>query len=196
MKVLGVTGGIGSGKSTVSRMFEKFGAEVIDADEISRKVTSRNGAAYVEIAESFGGKILLPDGEINRKKLADTVFSDKSKLMLLNSITHKYIYEEINRRIEDSFSDLIVLDVPLLFSSDFSIKCDYTIGVTAELRERIRRVKRRDGILEEEILSRIENQISDADLREKADFIIENDNIEKTFEEVKKIMKFVNAADI
>ena len=188
MKVLGITGGIGSGKSTVSRMFEKFGAEVIDADEISRAITKRNGAAYGEIVESFGGRILLPDGEIDRKKLAGIVFTNKSKLMLLNSITHKYVYAEMQRRIDDSLSEVIVLDVPLLFTSEFRIECDFTIGVVADVQERIRRVKRRDGILEEEILSRIENQISDDVLREKADFIVENNDMEAALSAVEEIM--------
>jgi len=191
MKVIGVTGGIGSGKSTVSRMFLKYGAEVVDADEISRSITKKNGAAYSEIVESFGGRILFQDGEIDRKKLAEIVFSDKSKLMLLNSITHKYVFFEMQKCIDESESEVIVLDVPLLFSSDFRIKCDYTIGVTADMKERILRVKQRDGMVEEDIMHRIENQISDEELREKADFIIENNIMEESEAMIERIMTII-----
>lgn len=196
MKVIGITGGMGSGKSTVSKMFESFGAQVVDADEISRAITKKNGAAYSEIVESFGGRILKADGEIDRKKLAEIVFCNKAKLMLLNSITHKYVYEEMNRCIEDSLSDVVVLDVPLLFSSEFRIKCDYTIGITADLKERIKRIKSRDGMLEEEILSRIENQIGDEELRQKADFIIENNDLDEAYREVKDIMEMINKTGV
>ena len=189
MKIIGVTGGIGSGKTTVSSMFASFGAEIVDADEIARAVTKSGGAAYKEIIDAFGEEILLPDGEINRKALGKIVFQDKKSLELLNKITHKYVFEEIKRRIETSLAQVVVLDVPLLFSSDFPFECDLTVGVIADKEERIKRVEKRDGLSREEILKRIENQISDESLRQKADVIIENNSYDAAKFEVENIIK-------
>ena len=189
MKIIGVTGGIGSGKTTVCSMFASFGAEIVDADEIARAVTKSSGAAYSEIIDAFGEEILLPDGEINRKALGKIVFQDKKSLKLLNKITHKYVFEEIKRRIETSLAKVIVLDVPLLFSSDFPFECDLTVGVILDKEERIKRVEKRDGLAREEILKRIENQISDEDLRDRADVIIENNSYDAAKFEVENILK-------
>ena len=189
MKIIGVTGGIGSGKTTVSSMFASFGAEVVDADEIARAVTKSSGAAYKEIIDFFGEEILLPDGEINRKALGKIVFQDKKSLELLNNITHKYVFDEIKKRIECSLAQVVVLDVPLLFSSDFPFECDLTVGVIADKEERIKRVEKRDGLSREEILKRIENQISDEVLRQKADVIIENNSYDDAKFEAKNILK-------
>lgn len=188
MKIIGVTGGIGSGKTTVSAMFKELGAEVVDADKISRSITKKNGAAYPDIVNAFGEEILLKSGEIDRKALAKKVFSDKKSLELLNKITHKYVFEEMRERIEKSKKEVVVLDVPLLFSSEFPFECDLTVGVTADREERIKRVETRDGMTREEIIKRIENQISDEVLREKADVIIENNTKESAFKQVKNIM--------
>lgn len=189
MKIIGVTGGIGSGKTTVSSMFASFGAEVVDADKIARAVTKSSGAAYKEIIDVFGEEILLPDGEINRKALGKIVFQDKKSLELLNNITHKYVFDEIKKRIECSLAQVVVLDVPLLFSSDFPFECDLTVGVIADKEERIKRVEKRDGLSREEILKRIENQISDEVLRQKADVIIENNSYDDAKFEAKNILK-------
>ena len=191
MKIIGVTGGIGSGKSTVSSMFRQFGADVIDADEISRNVAKKSGSAFCEIVQSFGEKILSESGEIDRKKLGQIVFSDKKKLAVLNEITHKYVFVEMEKQIKASKAEIIILDVPLLFSNDFILKYDYSVGVTANISERIKRVKSRDGLSEDEILTRMENQISDKELEEKADFIIENNDYNKTLKNVEQILKIV-----
>ena len=92
--IIGVTGGIGAGKSTVSKEFEKLGAFVIDADEISRKQSKKGEECYFEIVETFGRKILLETGEINRKFLAKIVFSDEKQLEILNKITHKFVKKD------------------------------------------------------------------------------------------------------
>lgn len=191
MKIIGVTGGIGSGKSTVSTMFRQFGAEIIDADEISRNVAKKDGSAFCEVVKSFGEEILMENGEIDRKKLGQIVFSDKNKLEVLNEIIHKYVFIEMEKRIRESKAEIIILDVPLLFSNDFKLKYDYSVGVTANISERIRRVKIRDGLTEDEILARINNQISDKELEKKADFIIENNDYDKTLKSVEQILKIV-----
>lgn len=187
MKIIGVTGGIGSGKTTVCEMFEKLGAEVIDADKIAHDITKRDGAAYAEIIGKFGEKVMLPGGEIDRKALAKIVFSDSEKLKLLEHITHKYVFEEMKKRMDKSTAPVVVLDVPLLFSSEFPFACDLTVGVTADMEDRISRVFKRDNMTREEIISRINNQISDKTLKEKADIIIENSSLDLTFIKVKEI---------
>lgn len=191
MKIIAITGGTGSGKTTVCKMFKALGAEVADADKIARESEKAGGAAYKEIKEFFGEDIILKNGEINRKELAKTVFSDKKKLKALNSIVHKYVFAEIKSKIENCTSDVICLDVPLLFSSDFPIKYDFSVGITADFEERIKRVCKRDGISRKEVIDRIKNQISDEELFEKADFIIENNNEKSTFDAVENIMNIV-----
>ena len=121
MKIIGITGGIGAGKSTVCEEFKKYGACIIDADKISHQVTAKNGSAYAEIVENFGTDVLKSDGEIDREKLAGIVFSDQNELEKLNYITHKHIFEKMREEIASSDSELIILDVPLLFSADFEL---------------------------------------------------------------------------
>lgn len=188
MKIIGITGGIGAGKSTVSEEFKKYGAYIIDADKISHQVTAKNGSAYAEIVDSFGTDILRNDGEIDRKKLAGIVFSDKNELKKLNYITHKHIFEKMREEIASSDSELIILDVPLLFSADFDIKCDYKIAVVANLQERIERVMFRDGISRDDVLKRIDAQLSDEEMREKADICIENDSFDNMRNQVSLIV--------
>lgn len=187
MKIIGVTGGIGSGKSTVSLEFQKLGATVVDADAISRNVTLKGANAYFEIVEAFGEDILLDSGELNRKKLAEIVFSNKDKLNLLNKITHKHIFDEMRKQIETAKTDVVVLDVPLLFSCDFPIKCDLKIAVIADKALRIQRVKMRSGLSTEEIEERIQNQLTDEDFIKLADICIVNDDLTETRKQVEKI---------
>lgn len=191
MKIIGITGGIGAGKSTVCNEFKKCGAKVIDADEISRKVTAKDGEAYSDIIEKFGTEILLESGQINRKALAKIVFSDKTKLSVLNSITHKYIFKKIKEEIDSSTEEIVVLDVPLLFSSDFPIECDIKIAVLADRDERIKRVKKRDGLNEEEIVARMNNQLSNDEYKRLADICIINKDFDDTQKQIQNILTSV-----
>lgn len=179
MIIVGLTGVIGSGKSTVSHILSELGAYTIDADEISRTVLDKDTPAYFETVEHFGRKILSSDGTINRKELAKIVFNNKAELEVLNRITHKYIFIKMQNMIDKYISasgsgDMIVLDVPLLFSDDFNIKYDKSVVVTASREIIIKRVMLRDGMDESEILSRIKNQLTDEELIKRADFVIEN----------------------
>lgn len=179
MKIIGVTGGIGSGKSTACREFELLGAKVIDADKVAHKVSEKGGSAYDEIAGYFGKDILLESGELDRKKLAKIVFSDRKKLSVLNEITHKHIFDEMQREVALSKEDVVVLDVPLLFSPDFQIKCNLTIAIIADEEKRIKRVMERDGLSREEVAARIQNQLSNEEYKKLADICIVNNNIEE-----------------
>lgn len=182
MFIVGVTGGIGSGKSTVCRILNECGAAVVDADKISHSIMNKGTLAYNECIEFFGADILDSRNEIDRKRLAETVFNDKTKLKALNRITHKYIFAEMKNQIqisENSHTAMTVLDVPLLFDSDFPIKCDVTVGVAADEKIRIVRASKRDGAATEEIRKRIQNQIPDSEYYRLADFVIENNGSEE-----------------
>lgn len=177
MKILGITGGIGSGKSTVTRIFADLGAETADADAIAKKITEPNGAAYEQVVRNFGIGILNSDGTINRKKLAEIVFKDKGKLEVLNDITHRCVSEELNRFALCASARLVCLDVPLLFTCRYPIHCDKTLAVVANTDIRIKRVAMRSGLSKEEILSRMNNQLSDAELEARADYCIANNGM-------------------
>lgn len=178
MKVIGVTGGIGSGKSTVSRVLRDLGAAVIDADVLARNITSAGGKALGELVEYFGEEILDDDGELNRSKLASIAFSDKVKLHALNSITHKYIAEKIHETVK-AFSasdkwDIIVIDAPIPIEKGFLDLVDEVWVVTVERETRIKRVMDRSGFTYEAVSNRIDSQPGDEEYLRIADEVIDN----------------------
>ncbi len=191
MKIIGITGGIGAGKSTVSNEFARLGATVIDADKIAKEVLKKNGLAYAEAISAFGNDILLENGEINRKKLAEIVFSDKAKLNRLNEITHKHIFIKMQEEIDRAKTEVVVLDVPLLFSADFAIECDIKIAVLADENVRICRVENRDKVTAEQVKARIKNQLTDEEYREMADICIINNDFDDTKRQIEKIYESV-----
>lgn len=174
MKVIGITGGTGAGKSTVCAELKKRGAEIIDADAISRQVSQKGGIAFGEIVEAFGTEILDEMGEIDRKALGKIVFNDEEKLSLLNQITHKHIFDEMERRLKQCTAEFAVLDVPLLFEEDFPLHCDLTVAVVAEPEIRLKRIMARDNITHDAAAARMKNQISNEDYARLADICVEN----------------------
>ena len=190
MKVIAVTGGIGSGKSVVSGVFGELGANVIDSDVVAHEIMEKGNAAYNETAEHFGHKILKGNGEIDRKALADIVFNDKAELSVLNEITHKHIYSEIKRRLTDCVN---CVEIPLLFSAKCPLKIDLSVAVIADVDTRIKRITNRDGCSEDDALARIKNQLSDDEFRKMADCIIENNgDIEAVKQRVKEIFSSIS----
>ena len=183
MKIIGITGGTGAGKSAVCDELKKCGAEIVDADKIARQIVQKGQPALVEITGAFGTEVLTTDGELNRKMLAGIVFSDCEKLKKLNEITHKYVYDEMKRQIESSMAEIVVLGVPLLFQCDFPIECDVTVAVIADQEERIMRVMQRDGIEREDALSRMSNQLTDKEYAEMADVCFENNGDKERIKE-------------
>ena len=177
MKIVAVTGGIGAGKSTVSKLFAVLGANVISADDISHRIMDKGSKAYDEVVECFGNSLLDNNGEIDRKALANIVFNEKDKLDRLNSITHKYIYAEIRDEISENF-DVNCVEIPLLFSADCPLDIDVSIAVIADMDVRIARIINRDRCSAEDAIRRINNQISDDELRRLADVVIENNGDE------------------
>lgn len=191
---IGLTGLIASGKSTVSRYLKQKGAYIIDADEISRLLTLKGGECYEKIIEAFGNEILNSDGEINRKALAEIVFSDKVALNKLNSIVHPAVLRkmfEIAEEYKQSEKDaIIVFDVPLLIETGMHLKMDEVWVVTASESAILERARKRSAMTYAEVLSRIKNQASESEKLKYADETIENsESLEALYERLDTLIK-------
>ncbi len=176
MKIIGITGASGAGKSTVCAELERMGAYVADADKIAHEVCARGGAAFDELSAEFGEEIIGDNGEINRKALGKIVFSDKERLKKLNEITHKHVYSELMRRISECRADIMIIDIPLLFEEGSPINYDLTVAVTAGRETRLERIILRDNISRDAAEARIKNQMSDSEYARLADLCVKNDN--------------------
>ena len=173
--VLGLTGGSGSGKSTVCVILSSLGAYIIDADIIARQIVETDMPAYREIVSAFGEEILMPDKTINRKKLGEIVFSDEKKLAVLNSITHKAISDEVCRLVNENSDKPVVIDAPLLFDFPEILElCTKTAVVIADTELRIRRIMTRDGLSREIAEKRIASQRPQEELAKLSDIVWEN----------------------
>lgn len=175
--IIGLTGGIASGKSTVSNMIKELKIPVIDADVIAREVVEVGEEALQKIVDSFGSEILNETGSLDRKKLGAIVFNNKEKRLILNKIVHPIIRERIHEKIEiqkQTGSNTIVLDMPLLFENKLTYLVDKIIVIFVDPKIQIERLKIRDKFSDEEALARIASQM---DLKEKislADEVIHN----------------------
>ncbi len=177
--VLGVTGGIGSGKSTVSRILQEMGAVVIDADKISRDVVMPGEKALEELTEVFGEDILDAWGQLQRKKLAHMVFNDNEKLQKLNGILHKYVAQRINDNVKEQQlkkTQIIVIDAPIPIKTGFLDLCHRVWTITADRELRIRRIMGRNGMSYDEAVSRINSQLDEQEYIKIADTVIYNND--------------------
>lgn len=178
MKIIGLTGGTGSGKSTVSAYLKKRGCCIIDADKIAKEMTAKNGIAIQPIREAFGDEVFFEDGSLNRKKLGSIVFNDKEKLSILEEITTKAVACDIIDKIESlkktDFEGIVILDIPLLFEFGMKNLTDENWLVTCERESRIKRLKTRDGLSRREIEDRMSKQLSDDQKMKMADYVIDN----------------------
>ena len=177
MKVVGLTGGIGSGKSTVAKILGELGAYIIDADELARRIVEPGKPAWKDLQATFGAEFFHPDGTLNRKKLAEKIFANPEERKKLELITHPRVGEEIMRELARAKSEaraVAVIDAALLVESPAGAWIRPLILVVADEDIRVQRVCGRDGTCKDDVLSRIRNQASDEARRKKADFIIEN----------------------
>ncbi|SRR5712691_2534053 len=176
MKVLGLTGGIGSGKSMVASMFAQLGADVIDADQLARDVVEPGQPALVEIATAFGRDVLLPDGRLDRGKVGRIIFADPVARGKLNAITHPRIRERIDAEIaaRGSRPGVLVVDIPLLYENDRTRTVETVIVVWIDSKTQLRRLNERDGLTEEEARQRIAAQMPLDEKRARADVVIDN----------------------
>ena len=178
MLVVGLTGGIGAGKSTVSRLLAERGAVIVDADLIARQVVEPDGPAYQSVVGRFGKEVLLRDGHLDRARLAEIVFIDSAALADLNAIVHPAVGAVIAERLaeEASTDDVVILDVPLLVESGRSNTAG-TIVVDCPPEEALRRAVAR-GLPEGDVRRRMANQVSREERLAKADFVIDNSGAE------------------
>ena len=189
MKVIGLTGGIASGKSTVSSFLQELGAVVIDADEVARLVVEPGQPAWRDIAAVFGEAVLNPDGNLNREALGTRVFGCPERLQQLNRITHprviKYFHEKLESIKKEQPEAIVVLDVPLLFESGMDKMCDEVWVVWIDRELNITRLQERDGLSRDEAVKRIEAQMPLEEKVQKADRVIDNTgNLEDTFQQI------------
>ncbi len=187
MVIVGLTGGVASGKTTVSHVLKEEGAYVIDADQIARELVRPQTPAWKRLVKAFGRDILREDGSIHRKKLADKVFADLRQRRLLNQILHPRIRKEIGRRAkeigEKDPEAVVVIDAPLLVELGDHRKMDKLIVVTSTQTQQIKRLKERDGIGRVEALRIFSSQMPIEDKVKLADFVIRNN---RSFQETKK----------
>ncbi len=192
MLVVGLTGGVASGKTTVSTCLSAEGAYIIDADRIARELVQPFTPAWDELIKVFGKEILENDGSIHRKKLGAIVFSDPRKRNLLNQILHPRMKEEIRRRRETigrkDPEAVIVIDGALLVELGEHREMDKLIVVTSTETQQIERLKQREGISEEEARKIVSSQMPAAEKVKVADFVIPN---ERTLEETRRVVKKV-----
>jgi dephospho-CoA kinase len=175
MFVLGITGGIGSGKSTVSGILADKGLMVLDADEISRSVTGPGGRAMPEIASVFGNKVVTSNGALNRRVMSDIAFGDKKKLDELSTIIHRHVFEQIDEALakeKEKGSKCVVLDVPIPVNK-FRELCDQIWVVTCDKDVRLARLQKR-GMDKDEAERRIAVQMTDDEYCELGDHSIDN----------------------
>lgn len=179
MKVIGLTGGTGSGKSIVCTQLKKRNAYIIDADKIAHDIIEKGQPAYKKIVSYFGKEILDEENNIVRKRLGAIVFSDKEKLNFLNKCTHQYIFEEIDFFIQKikkcpNEYQYIILDAPLLIESNLTSVCDEIWVVYAKEEDRLKRIMQRDNITYEQAKNRILSQKGWEEYKKYADIIIDN----------------------
>ena len=181
MKVIGVTGPIGSGKSYVGDILEEYGFPRIDTDKVYHCLISGYTDTVKELEAEFGSEIVKDDGSVDRKKLGEIVFSDKAKLNRLNEITHKYVHIETTKLIEKYRSEnhkAVIVEVPLMFESGFDKMCDEIICVVADDNVRVQRIVKRNGISEKDAKNRINNQKNNNFYIEKSTIVVYNNGNE------------------
>lgn len=193
MKVIGLTGKTGSGKSIISSLLKDMGVYVIDTDIIARKVVEKDMPALKELCEAFGDVILKSDKALDRKVLAKLAFSSKENTKTLSGITHPYITKEVGREIsfaKENGYDFCVIDAAVLLESECKDFCDIVAVVCAKESVRLKRIMARDDIDEQSALLRMRAQKSDEYYLKNADIIIMNDGSVDLEDSAKKLLEF------
>jgi dephospho-CoA kinase len=174
--VVGVTGGIGSGKSEVCRLFNMLGVQVISADDLAKQLMEINDDIRKKIKKTFGQEAYMVDGTLNRTKLASEVFSNPHRKAQIDEIVHPYVINEIQRIIQSFHHSLLIIEAALIYESGADRLVDYVIVVDADRETRIRRVMERDGVPSTDVLRRVNAQMSPKEKIKRADFVITNNH--------------------
>jgi len=174
--IIGLTGGIGCGKSTVSAFFADLNISIVDADRIARLLVSEGQPALKKIAGHFGQKILI-EGSLNRSLLREMIFKDENHKAWLNDLLHPLILAEIIKLLAQAEGSYVILEAPLLFENQLDILTDYNLVVDLDPELQIKRASARDGVTAESIKAIINSQIDSQQRLQKADFVINNNGV-------------------
>jgi len=191
MLKVGLTGGLGSGKSTASAFLSKLGSYVFDADTEAKKILNTNSDVQKSIIKDFGSDVLGHDGNIDRKKLAKIAFQDEDHQIILNSIIHPFVFKILDKQFDKISTQnrhaSFIVDGALIFESGLDQHLDSVLLIASSLKYRIERALKRGNIQREDILRRIELQWTDEDKAESADYTIYNNGTEKELKDKIKI---------
>ena len=188
MLKIGLTGGIGCGKTTVAKFFEQLNIPVIDADQIAHQLAAIGQPALAEIRQAFGADFFNPDGSLNRKKLRELIFSDSQQKQKLEAILHPLVYQAIQTELEQLNTPYCIISIPLLFETDMAGFVDRVLVVDCAVETQIERVHKRDNITMERILAIIDSQVSRAFRKTHAHDLIDNSKTDdRLAEAVKKL---------
>lgn len=194
--VIGLTGGIASGKSTISSILKAVGWPVIDADLIARQIVMPGSKGLEQIVNRFGPQMLNSDGTLDRKKLGKTVFDDPKKLSDLDKIEHPLIQEAIDSQLDEfkkQHLPVVVLDVPLLFETGMDDECDLTVLAVVDQATQLKRLMKRDQISKMDAVKKISSQMSLKEKMQRADVIIDNNGtLEQTRSQVAELVDRVS----
>ena len=190
VKVIGLTGSIAVGKSTVSNYLITHGYQVLDADVLSKEALYRGTSCYEKVKEIFG--CINEDGTINRKLLGNIVFYDEQKKKMLEEMIHPYVIEQIKKGIKECQDDLIFLDVPLLYEVHWDVLCDKVIVVYVDEKTQLERLMKRNHISQEEAFNLMQQQISIEKKKEMGDYILDNrQDYQELYENIERVLKVI-----
>ena len=191
MRVIGITGSSGSGKTTVCKIIKKlYNSEILDADKVAKELSNDvNSDYYREMVKLFGKECLLEDNMLNRKKIAEIIYQDEAKRESLNNLTFNYVVKKMKKDLSEiKDKDLVIIDAPLLYEAGVDKLCDKVIAIIAEKSNKVKRICLRDGIDELFAKKRLLIQNEDDFYINKADYVIYNN---KDFKELKESIKKV-----
>lgn len=190
MKIIGLTGGIGSGKSTVLELFKSLGVTTFIADLEAKKMMNSNSELIQQITALFGNDAYL-NGVLNKEFIASIVFKEKDKLKALNNLVHPKVREHFESFVKNSNSSIILYEAAILFESGSNEICDYIITVTANYHDKIERVAKRDNVSKEQIEDRMQHQLNDDFKIRNAHFVIKNNELSSTEIQVNTIFELL-----
>lgn len=191
--VIGLTGGIATGKSTVSSILKQVGMKVIDADIISREILEPYKEGWYEVVSYFGNDFVNDDFTIKRKELADRIFSNEEDLLKINKLLHPIIIDKMKEQVqkhEKNGVKIVFLDAPLLFETEIEDDCDEVWLLVCGIDEQIKRIMKRDNLTQDQAAAIINNQMSDKEKKEMATRIIDtSDSLEDTIRHIKVLLE-------
>ncbi len=190
MIIIGLTGGIGSGKSTVLKLFQELGMATYVADIEAKKLMNSDSELIGEVTKLLGGKSYI-NSRLNTEYISSIVFNDKVKLHALNALVHPKVHEHFKKFKDRETAKFVVYEAAILFESGGDSLCDFIVVVTADIEDKINRVMLRDGVSKKEVLERMDHQLSDDLKIRKADFVVRNGRLEQTKIQVATIYNMI-----